>query len=113
MSTEVVAGPQVTLSSSEPTGSTAISTAGCDHAAKGSDIHAYGGGMIVTPHPSTNSADVVPIQSSHPGQGVTGTSQANPVAAGASANAWTGVAVISRMFTDDSATVQAYVICGP
>jgi hypothetical protein len=111
--TEVVDGPVVTLSGSEPTGSTATSTAGCDHAVSGTNHEAYGGGLVITPTPSTTVQDVVPIQSSYPGQGSTGSSPAVPAASGAGADAWTGIAVISRMFTGDSATVQAYVICGP
>jgi hypothetical protein len=111
--TEVVPGPAVNLSGAEPTGSTAVSTAGCDHAVNGANHEAYGGGVIVTPHQGQPVPDIIPIQASYPGDGVTGTSQASAPASGAGANAWTGIAVISRMFTGDSATVQAYVICGP
>jgi hypothetical protein len=111
--TEVVSGPVATLAGSEPSGSIAVSTAGCNDAVSGANREAYGGGVIITPHPSTSTADVVPIQSSYPGAGVTGGTQAPPVAAGSGAISWTGVAVIQRMLNGDSATVQAYVICGP
>lgn len=110
---EVVAGPAVTLSGSEPTGSQAISTAGCDHAVNGDNVEAFGGGVIVTPHPASSVPDIVPLEASYPGNGVTGTSQATPATSGQGADAYTGIAVISRMFAGDSATVQAYVICGP
>ena len=113
VNSEVVDGPVVTLNGSQPTGSTATSTAGCDHAVSGSNREAYGGGVIVTPSPSTSTPDIVPVEASYPGDGVTGTSAANPAPQGTSADAYTGTAVISRMFPGDTATVQAYVICGP
>src|ERR1700678_3001993 len=40
--TEVVDGPIETLSGGEPTGATAISTAGCDQAVNGANREAYG-----------------------------------------------------------------------
>lgn len=110
---EVVAGPLETLSGSQPTGSIVTSTAGCDHSTYGPNVEAYGGGVVVTPHPTTENNDVVPIQSSYPGEGVTGTNSAIPAVAGVGANAWTGTVVISRMYQGDTATVQAYAICGP
>jgi hypothetical protein len=112
--TEVVAGPVVTLAGSQQTGQVAISTAGCDHAVTGANREAYGGGVVVTPHPATPVPEIVPLQASYPGNGVTGNTQALPPSAGQGADAWTGVAVIDRMVNpNDSATVQTYVICGP
>jgi len=111
--TEVVQGPTATLSGNEPTGSIAISTAGCDHAINGANREAYGGGVVIVTHPTTGVPDIVATESSYPGVGVTGQVAATAPAAGAGANAYTAVAAISRMFSGDSATVQAYVICGP
>jgi hypothetical protein len=111
--TEVVQGPSVTLSGNQPTGSIATSTAGCDHALNGANREAYGGGVAVLTHPTTSAPDILAVQSSYPGDGVTGQTPVVPPAAGAGANAYSGVVAISRMFSGDSATVQAYVICGP
>jgi hypothetical protein len=111
--TEVVDGPVITLSGSELSGSTVISTAGCDDAVNGVNREAYGGGVNVVTHPSTSVSDIVAVQASYPGEGSTGPSLATSAAQGAPADAWTGVVVSSRMFSGDSATVQAYVICGP
>jgi hypothetical protein len=111
--TEVVQGPTATLSGDEPTGSIATSTAGCDHAINGANREAYGGGVVIITHPTTGVPDIVATESSYPGVGVTGQVPATAPSAGAGANAYTAVAAISRMFTGDSATVQAYVICGP
>ena len=111
--TEEVTGPAVTLSGAQPTGSIATSTAGCDHAVNGSNREAYGGGVAVVTHPTTSVPDILTVESSYPGVGVTGRAPAVPPAAGVGANAYTGTVAISRMFTGDTATVQAYVICGP
>jgi hypothetical protein len=101
--TEVVDGPVETLSGGELAGSTATSTAGCDQAVNGANREAY--------------ADIVSIQSSYAGNGATGTNVATQPGAGQRGNAWTGVAVINRLYNDttppDTATVQAYVVCGP
>jgi hypothetical protein len=113
--TEIVDGPTVTLNGSEATGTTVTSTAGCDHATIGGNTEAYGGGMIVTTHPTTSTPDRVATQSSYPGTGVTGTTAANPVTTpGARGDSWTGTAVIIALPSNgDTATAQAYVICGP
>ncbi len=115
--TEVVDGPVETLSGGEPTGATAISTAGCDQAVNGANREAYGGGVNIVTHPQTQNADIVSTQASYAGNGSTGTSLATQPAAGQRGNAWTGVAVINRLYADtdppDTATVQAYVVCGP
>jgi hypothetical protein len=111
--TEVVQGPTATLSGNEPTGSIATSTAGCDHAINGANREAYGGGVVIVTHPTTGVPDIVATESSYPGVGVTGQVPATAPAAGTGADAYTAVAAITRMFSGDSATVQAYVICGP
>jgi hypothetical protein len=111
--TEVVQGPSVTLVGSAPSGSIATSTAGCDKALNGANREAYGGGVSVVPHPTTATPDILSIESSYPGDGVTGQSAASLPAAGTAADAYTGTVAISRMFSGDTATVQAYVICGP
>jgi hypothetical protein len=111
--TEVVDGPTITLSGSEPSGATAISTAGCDDAVNGVNTEAYGGGVNVVTHPSTQLSDEVMVQSSYPGDASTGTTLATEPALGKQADAWSGVAVINRMVPGDTATVQTYVICGP
>ena len=49
---------------------------GPDHSTYGANVEAWGGGALVTPHQTTASADVVPVQSSYPGIGVTGTTAA-------------------------------------
>jgi hypothetical protein len=115
--TEVVDGPVETLSGGELAGSTATSTAGCDQAVNGANREAYGGGVNIVTHPQTQNADIVSIQSSYAGNGATGTNVATQPGAGQRGNAWTGVAVINRLYNDttppDTATVQAYVVCGP
>jgi hypothetical protein len=111
--TEVVDGPPITLSGSEPSGATAISTAGCDDAVNGVNTEAYGGGVNVVTHPSTQLSDEVMIQSSYPGDASTGTTLATQPALGKQADAWTGEVVINRMVPGDTATVETYVICGP
>jgi len=111
--TEVVAGPAVTLVGTAPSGSIATSTAGCDKAVNGANREAYGGGVSVVPHPTTATPDILAVQSSYPGDGVTGQTPASVPAAGAAADAYTATVAISRMFSGDTATVQAYVICGP
>jgi hypothetical protein len=111
---EVVDGPQITLSyGTDPTGSTAISTASCNSSLNGANREAYGGGVQVTPHPTSINADLISIASSYPGEGVTGTTEATPAAAGQAADAWTGVAQVNRLETGDTVTVQTYVVCGP
>jgi hypothetical protein len=110
---EVVQGPAVTLSGNQPTGSTATSTASCENAVNGANDEAFGGGASITTSPTTSVPDIVPLQSSYPGIGVTGSAAAVPAPAGYSANAWTAVAVIQRMSLGDTATLRAYVICGP
>jgi hypothetical protein len=110
---EVVQGPAVTLSGNQPTGSTATSTASCENAVNGANDEAFGGGASITTSPTTSTPDIVPLQSSYPGIGVTGSVAAVPAPAGHSANAWTATAVIQRMFPGDTATLRAYVICGP
>jgi hypothetical protein len=111
--TEEVQGPAVTLNGAQPTGSIATSTAGCDHAVNGANREAYGGGVSVVTHPTTATPDILAVESSYPGVGVTGQTPAVPPAAGLGADAYTATVAISRMFTGDTATVQAYVICGP
>jgi Collagen triple helix repeat (20 copies) len=115
--TEVVDGPVETLSGGEPTGATVISTAGCDQAVNGANREAYGGGLNVVTHPQTQQADIVSVQASYAGNGATGTTLATQPGSGQRGNAWTGVAVINRLYADttppDTATVQAYVVCGP
>lgn len=110
---EVVQGAVVTLTGNQPTGSIATSTAGCDHAVNGANREAYGGGVAVTTHPTTGTPDILSVESSYPGAGVTGQAPATPPEVGKGANAYTATVAISRMFTGDTATVQAYVICGP
>jgi hypothetical protein len=111
--TEVVQGPAETLIGNESTGTIVTSTAGCDHAVNGANREAYGGGAVVVTHPTSAVPDIVAVESSYPGIGVTGQTPATPPTAGAGANAYTAVGAITRMFDGDSATVQAYVICGP
>jgi hypothetical protein len=114
--TEVVDGPPEVLSGGEETGSTVISTAGCDQAVNGANREAYGGGVNIVTHPQTQNQDIVSIQSSYAGDGATGTSPASAPGAGQSGNAWTAVAVINRLYNvnpPDTATVEAYVVCGP
>jgi hypothetical protein len=112
--TEVVSGPVVTLTGgASSTGQTAVSTAGCDHSLNGANSEAYGGGVVVTPHNVSGQAVVVPVESSYPGVGITGNTQATPAGAGVKADAFTGVAVVSRLVNTDTATVQAFVVCGP
>lgn len=114
--TEVVEGPSVTLSGGQPTGSTAISTAGCDHAVNGANREAYGGGVNVNTSPQTQEPDIVSVQSSYAGEGFTGNTVAAQPSSGQHANAWTAVAVINTLYNGspaDTATVQAYVVCGP
>jgi len=114
--TEVVDGPVVQLSGgSNSTGSTATSTAGCDHAVSGANREAYGGGAVITTNPTNQTTpDIVALEASYPGNGTTGSVAAVPVtAAGQGADAYTGTAVVDRMYLGDTATVQAYVICGP
>jgi hypothetical protein len=111
--TEVVQGPAATLIGNAPTGSIATSTAGCDRALNGANREAYGGGVAVVPHPTTGTPDILSVQSSYPGDGATGQAAASAPAAGTAANAYTGIVAITRMFPGDTATVQAFVICGP
>jgi hypothetical protein len=114
--TEVVDGPLEVLSGGQPTGSTTISTAGCDHAVNGANREAYGGGVNIATSPETQEPDIVSLQSSYAGEGSTGTTVANQPTAGEHANAWTGIAVINTLYNSsppDTATVQAYVVCGP
>jgi collagen type VII alpha len=112
--TEVVKGPLITITGgSNSTGQTATSTAGCDDAVNTGNGEAYGGGVNISTDPSTPNPDVVSVQSSAPGNGITGTVPVVPAAVGDGANAWTGTAVVGRMYQGDTATVQAYVICGP
>jgi hypothetical protein len=111
--TEVVDGPSEVLSGGEPTGANVTSTAGCDQAVNGANREAFGGGVNIVTHPSTQQADIVSVQSSYAGNGGTGTSAANVPAASQRGNAWTGIAVINRLYLGDTATVQAYVVCGP
>jgi hypothetical protein len=115
--TEVVDGPIETLSGGEPTGATVTSTAGCDQAVNGANREAYGGGVNIVTHPQTQNPDIVSVQSSYGGNGATGTNLATQPGAGQRGNAWTGEAVINRLYNDttppDTATVQAYVVCGP
>jgi hypothetical protein len=112
--TEEVEGPLITITGgSNSTGETAVSTAGCDHAVNGANVEAYGGGVNIVTHPSTSTTDEVSVQSSFGGTGETGTEIVNAPAAGAGADAWTGIALVNRLLAGDTATVQAYVICGP
>jgi hypothetical protein len=111
--TEVVDGPMEVFSGSEPSGTTLISTASCLNAVNGVNVEAYGGGMNIATSPSTPVPDIVTLQSSYPGEGTTGTSPATQPASGKGADAWTGIAVINKMFPGDTATVQSYAVCGP
>jgi hypothetical protein len=114
--TEVVDGPPEILSGGQPTGSTVISTAGCDHAVNGANREAYGGGVNISTSPETQNPDIVSVQSSYAGEGFTGTTVATQPGSGQSANAWTAIAVINRLYggaPPDTATVTAYVVCGP
>jgi hypothetical protein len=111
--TEVVQGPVVTLVGNAPSGSIATSTAGCDRAVNIANREAYGGGVAVVPHPTTGTPDILSVESAYPGNGATGQSAASAPVTGKAGNAYTAVVAITRMCPGDTATVQAYVICGP
>jgi hypothetical protein len=127
---ELVEGPVETLAATDnagtPTGEVAVSTATCSSATNSANVEAYGGGVNVVTHPQTQTDDIVEMQASYPVEstgptGATGiTGVTGPLGAavpqGQPANAWTGEAVVSLLrtaTTPDTATVQAYVVCGP
>jgi hypothetical protein len=127
---ELVEGPVETLSGADngasPTGEVAVSTATCISATNSANVEAYGGGVNVVTHPQTQTDDLVELQSSYPVEatgptGATGiTGVTGPLGAavpvGQAADAWSGEAVVSLLkntTTPDTATVQAYVVCGP
>ena len=94
-------------SSPNPEGQTYTSIAVCGN---GTDNEAYGGGSIITLN-NQNAGDVVTLQNSYPGNQQSGSVQ--PVTSGGAADAWSGTAIITRLGSGDSGTVQSYVICGP
>lgn len=83
----------------------------------GQNTEAYDGGVTVTP---SGANDVVTLESSFPGIFVSPT-EVDPLPSGSTpgavsaqpANAYEAEPVITRLDTNDTVTVQAYVVCGP
>jgi hypothetical protein len=84
---------------------------------------AYGGGVTIAKSGPVSGGDVISIESAYPGTFVSQTEVdpppflANPPdnteSAQRAANAYQGTALITQLSSGDTATVQAYVVCGP
>jgi hypothetical protein len=75
---------------------------------------AYGGGGIINITGKTSAGDVVTLQSSYPGL-ANGPNEVDPVSSTSpgAGNAYEAQAVVTNLSGGDTATVTAYVVCGP
>jgi Collagen triple helix repeat (20 copies) len=121
---EVVLSTPVTIPAGSTVGTTATATAGCDGASSSSNVEVYGGGALITPtnHDPGSNAPVVSVESSYPSAGSNNQGTTPPPAVGTAgttgaATSWTAVGVADKLNVSsgiaNSATVQAFVICGP
>ena len=116
--TVVVAGTQVSVTApaaGEPQGTQLTpSVAQCPSASSGTP-EAYGGGVQIQKSGTESSGDVVAIQQQVLGTYASPTSVTLPSSSPSTtaANAYEGQAVVTQLTAGDTATVQAFVICGP
>lgn len=115
--TVVVAGTKVPVTGFQQDATVPPTVARCP---SNGDPEAYGGGVqIQTPSGAESNGDVVTLQQHFLGTYDSATGLVDPFS-GASgtpstqaANAYEGQAVVTYLAAGDSATVQAFVVCGP
>lgn len=117
--TVVVAGTRVTVTGFQQDNQMPPTVARCPSTG---DPEAYGGGVqIQQPAGAEQDGDVVTLQDHFLGTYNSGTGLVDPLPSGSTpgtqstqaANAYQGQAVVTYLASGDSATAQAFVVCGP